>query len=66
MGRYVIVEQAGMVDEHTTGGSFESAQEARDYIRRHYDADELDTFSTNCLHVEVAFEENGELSFEIY
>ena len=48
--RYVVVERSGYVGE-TDVTSFDDDREARKWIAGHYDADELDPDSPECLHV---------------
>lgn len=62
--KYIVVENSGMVGECDIGGFFDTAQEAWDYIKAHYDDDERDRFHKNCLFPEVALEIDGERTYD--
>jgi hypothetical protein len=61
---YVVVENAGYEGEQDIV-SFATSREAYAHIKEHYDADELDQFDKNCLHVAVRTDfEDGESEYQ--
>lgn len=66
--RFTVVEQAGYIGEKDIK-SFPRWPDAQAYIDKNYSADEMDSESKNCLHVEIRqdwTEEDGDHKEYVY
>lgn len=61
---YIVVEKAGYVGENDVYRN-ESFSKCHEWMKKTYDADELDEFGPNSLHVAIACERDGERTYEI-